>query len=69
VILAALAAVAGQSTQGVTVGAQLVDIDYDGVSGPITFDHDGEMTQPDFSVFEYDPTNFPSLVGRRTAGE
>jgi branched-chain amino acid transport system substrate-binding protein len=36
------------------------DIDYDGVSGPIEFDENGDPTEAFIGIYEYDDTNTPS---------
>lgn len=44
------------------------DINYDGESGPIAFDANGDITTAAFSVFTYGPDNNPSPTGREMAG-
>lgn len=44
------------------------DINYDGESGPIAFDANGDITTADFSVFTYGADNNPTPSGRETAG-
>lgn len=44
------------------------DINYDGESGPVAFDSNGDITTAVFSVFTYGPDNNPSPTGRETAG-
>ncbi|MDT0170604.1 ABC transporter substrate-binding protein [Pseudarthrobacter sp. BRE9] len=43
-------------------------IDYDGESGPVAFDTNGDITTAVFSVFTYGPDNNPSPTGRETTG-
>ena len=38
------------------------DIDYDGVSGPIEFNDNGDPTTASIGVYDYDDTNVPSPV-------
>jgi branched-chain amino acid transport system substrate-binding protein len=35
------------------------DIDYDGISGPITFDKNGDPTEAYIGIYQYDKTNVP----------
>lgn len=35
------------------------DIDYDGISGPITFDKNGDPTEAYIGIYQYDDTNVP----------
>ncbi|MFF1882801.1 ABC transporter substrate-binding protein [Pseudarthrobacter sp. NPDC058196] len=44
------------------------EINYDGESGPIAFDANGDITMASFSVFTYGPDNIPAPSGRETAG-
>ncbi|WP_285244415.1 ABC transporter substrate-binding protein [Pseudarthrobacter sp. fls2-241-R2A-127] len=44
------------------------DINYDGESGPIAFDANGDITTASLSVFTYGPDNNPTPTGRETAG-
>ncbi|TDT76257.1 amino acid/amide ABC transporter substrate-binding protein (HAAT family) [Arthrobacter sp. AG258] len=44
------------------------DINYDGESGPIAFDANGDITVASFSVFTYGPDDLPTPSGRETAG-
>lgn len=44
------------------------DINYDGESGPVAFDSNGDITTAVFSVFTYGPENNPTPTGRETAG-
>jgi branched-chain amino acid transport system substrate-binding protein len=41
---------------------------YDGESGPIAFDANGDITTANFSVFTYGPDNLPTASGLETAG-
>lgn len=43
-------------------------INYDGESGPIAFDANGDITTANFSVFTYGPDNLPKASGSETAG-
>ncbi|UUL76310.1 ABC transporter substrate-binding protein [Pseudarthrobacter sp. Fe7] len=44
------------------------DINYDGESGPVAFDSNGDITTALFSVYTYGADNNPTLSGRETAG-
>ncbi|MFF2347931.1 ABC transporter substrate-binding protein [Pseudarthrobacter sp. NPDC058119] len=44
------------------------DINYDGESGPVAFDSNGDITSAAFSVYTFGADNNPSLSGRETAG-
>nr|WP_307430460.1 ABC transporter substrate-binding protein [Pseudarthrobacter defluvii] len=44
------------------------DIDYDGESGPVAFDSNGDITSAAFSVFTYGADNNPSPTGHETVG-
>jgi branched-chain amino acid transport system substrate-binding protein len=44
------------------------DINYDGESGPVAFDPNGDITSAAFSVFSYGADNNPGLTGREVAG-
>lgn len=44
------------------------DINYDGESGPVAFDANGDITSATFSVFTYGKDNNPGLTGREVAG-
>lgn len=44
------------------------DINYDGESGPVAFDSNGDITAAVFSVYTYGTDNLPTLSGRETAG-
>jgi len=44
------------------------DINYDGESGPVAFDSNGDITSAVFSVFRYGADNNPVPAGRETAG-
>lgn len=44
------------------------DINYDGESGPVAFDANGDITTAVFSVFKYGADNNPTPTGRETAG-
>jgi neutral amino acid transport system substrate-binding protein len=43
-------------------------IDYDGESGPVAFDANGDITSAAFTVFTYGTDNNPTPTGRETAG-
>lgn len=43
-------------------------VNYDGESGPIAFDANGDITAANFSVFTYGPDNLPKASGTETAG-
>lgn len=43
-------------------------INYDGESGPVAFDANGDITSATFTVFTYGADNNPSPTGRETAG-
>jgi len=43
-------------------------INYDGESGPVAFDANGDITTAAFSVFTYGPDNNPAPTGHETAG-
>ncbi|MBT2533145.1 ABC transporter substrate-binding protein [Arthrobacter sp. ISL-48] len=43
-------------------------IDYDGESGPIAFDANGDITTANFMVFTYGPDNNAHVTGREAAG-
>jgi branched-chain amino acid transport system substrate-binding protein len=38
------------------------DIDYDGISGPVTFDKNGDPTEAYVGIYKYDATNVPKPV-------
>ncbi|MDQ0692370.1 ABC transporter substrate-binding protein [Arthrobacter sp. W4I7] len=44
------------------------DINYDGVSGPVAFDANGDITTATFTVYTYGADNNPAPSGRETAG-
>lgn len=44
------------------------DINYDGESGPIAFDANGDITSATFTVFTYGADNIPTATGVETAG-
>lgn len=44
------------------------DINYDGESGPVAFDANGDITSATFTVFTYGADNNPTATGRETAG-
>lgn len=44
------------------------DANYDGESGPIAFDANGDITTATFSVFTYGADNNPAVSGNETAG-
>ena len=44
------------------------DINYDGESGPVAFDANGDITSASFMVFAYGPDNNPAPTGSETAG-
>jgi branched-chain amino acid transport system substrate-binding protein len=44
------------------------DINYDGESGPIAFDANGDITSATFTVFTYGADNIPAATGVETAG-
>ena len=44
------------------------DINYDGESGPIAFDANGDITSATFTVFTYGADNVPAATGVETAG-
>lgn len=44
------------------------DANYDGESGPIAFDANGDITTATFSIFTYGADNDPALSGLETAG-
>jgi neutral amino acid transport system substrate-binding protein len=44
------------------------EANYDGESGPIAFDANGDITSATFSVFTYGADNLPSVSGLETAG-
>ncbi|MFN3923715.1 MAG: ABC transporter substrate-binding protein [Pseudarthrobacter sp.] len=44
------------------------DINYDGESGPIAFDANGDITSAAFTVFTYGADNIPAATGVETAG-
>jgi branched-chain amino acid transport system substrate-binding protein len=44
------------------------DIDYDGESGPVAFDANGDITSAAFTVYTYGAENNPSVSGLETAG-
>ncbi len=46
---------------GVALLKQGKQIDYDGLSGPITFDDNGDPTEATIGIYEYDETNAPSI--------
>lgn len=43
-------------------------VDYDGESGPVAFDANGDITTANFMVFTYGPDNNARVTGRETAG-
>ncbi|MFC9772022.1 MULTISPECIES: ABC transporter substrate-binding protein [unclassified Pseudarthrobacter] len=43
-------------------------INYDGESGPISFDTNGDITSATFTVFTYGSDNIPTATGHETAG-
>jgi neutral amino acid transport system substrate-binding protein len=44
------------------------DINYDGESGPVAFDANGDITTATFTVYTYGADNNPAPTGRETAG-
>jgi branched-chain amino acid transport system substrate-binding protein len=44
------------------------DINYDGESGPVAFDANGDITSATFTVFTYGADNNPTITGVETAG-
>ncbi|PNI07145.1 amino acid ABC transporter substrate-binding protein [Arthrobacter sp. AFG7.2] len=44
------------------------DINYDGESGPVAFDVNGDITSATFTVFTYGADNIPTATGLETAG-
>ncbi|MDT0195394.1 ABC transporter substrate-binding protein [Arthrobacter sp. AB6] len=50
------------------VKASGAGIDYDGESGPVAFDANGDITSATFTVFTYGADNNPTPTGRETAG-
>ncbi|MCU1567573.1 MAG: amino acid transporter substrate-binding protein [Pseudarthrobacter sp.] len=44
------------------------DINYDGESGPVAFDANGDLTSAAFTVYTYGADNNPAPSGRETAG-
>jgi neutral amino acid transport system substrate-binding protein len=44
------------------------DINYDGESGPVAFDANGDITSATFTVFTYGADNIPTATGVETAG-
>jgi branched-chain amino acid transport system substrate-binding protein len=44
------------------------DVNYDGESGPVAFDANGDITAATFTVFKYGADNNPVVAGRETAG-
>jgi neutral amino acid transport system substrate-binding protein len=44
------------------------DINYDGESGPVAFDANGDITSATFTVFTYGEDNNPTVTGVETAG-
>ncbi len=44
------------------------DINYDGESGPVAFDANGDITSATFTVFTYGADNNPTVTGVETAG-
>jgi neutral amino acid transport system substrate-binding protein len=44
------------------------DINYDGESGPVAFDANGDITTATFTVYTYGADNNPAPSGRETAG-
>ncbi|NUT71212.1 ABC transporter substrate-binding protein [Pseudarthrobacter sp. C4D7] len=44
------------------------DINYDGESGPVAFDSNGDITTAVFSVYTFGADNNPTLSGRESAG-
>jgi neutral amino acid transport system substrate-binding protein len=50
---------------GLATGAE---INYDGESGPVAFDANGDITTANFSVFTYGADNLPAPSGSETAG-
>lgn len=45
------------------------EINYDGESGPVAFDANGDITSASFMVFTYGPDNNPAPTGSETAGK
>jgi branched-chain amino acid transport system substrate-binding protein len=91
VIIAALAALAADSTTGEAIAGELAnvtgggtecdtfqecaelladgeDIDYDGVSGPIDFDENGDPAQASFGILQFNETNTLDTLEYRVAG-
>lgn len=52
----------------VTLQREGVDIDYDGISGPITFDEVGDPTEAFIGIYEFDENNVPQ-PSRSEAGQ
>ena len=48
--------------------ASAADINYDGESGPVAFDANGDITSATFTVFTYGADNNPTVTGVETAG-
>lgn len=46
--------------EGVALLKEGKQIDYDGFSGPITFDENGDPTEATIGIYEYDASNLPS---------
>jgi len=81
-IAANLIAVSGGAAEGSTGAAEACttykdcraalmsapDINYDGESGPVAFDANGDITSATFTVYTYGADNNPSVSGLETAG-
>lgn len=80
-IAANLIAVSGGTADGEPAGAPCTaykdclaglkagsSVNYDGESGPVAFDVNGDITTAAFSVFTYGEDNVPLLTGTETAG-
>ena len=46
--------------EGVALLEKGEQIDYDGFSGPITFDENGDPTEATIGIYQYDAGNLPS---------
>lgn len=75
-IAANLIAVSGGSEAGCTSYKQCLaglsgggEINYDGESGPVAFDANGDITSASFMVFTYGADNNPALTGSEAAGK
>jgi neutral amino acid transport system substrate-binding protein len=91
VMVIALAAIAGESDAGTSIGENLADvsgggtqcstfkecadlladgedIDYEGVSGPIDFDDNGDPGQASFGILQFNATNTLDTLEYRVAG-